>query len=82
MGQLRRHPVLVGHSYPEKVHLQEHEQVRGKSAAKWVSPVTWHGSAFYRKFVQAGSKSFCLNPNDSLGNGVTLCACNIFDGIA
>jgi hypothetical protein len=74
MAQPRCLAVPVEHSYAEKVNLQEHEQVRSESAPKLVSPVIWHGVAFYRKFGKGGNKSVFLNPNESLGNGVTLCA--------
>jgi hypothetical protein len=40
MAQRRGLAVPVEHSYPEKVHLQEHQQVRSESAPKWVSPAT------------------------------------------
>ena len=40
MAQTRRLAVPVEHSYPKKVHLQEHEQVRSENVPKLVSPVT------------------------------------------
>jgi len=49
MPRRRRFAVPVEHSYPQKVQLQKHQQVRSKNVSKFGSPVTGHGGLFYRE---------------------------------
>jgi hypothetical protein len=68
MAQPRRLAVPMEHSCPQKVYLQEHQQVRSEGAPKLVSPVTCHGTSFYRKFGKGGNK-FVVHPQSIVPPG-------------
>ena len=57
MPQRRRLAVPVEHGDPQKVQLQEHQQVRSESAPKLVNPVTGHEALFYWELGKEGVKN-------------------------
>lgn len=67
VARRRRLAMPVEHSDPQKVHLQNHQQVSSESAPKVASQSAWHGTLFYWKSGKRGAKSIPPQPTRPRG---------------